>query len=86
MGIITPWWEIRDGESLRLTGLIPAGNKAKRFLWVNHTTKIIHPHHRHHQHHYHHYHHHHHQIFYIKMIKIREIPYNLGVNQTILSF
>ena len=28
--------------------MVPAGNKAKRLLWVNHTTKTIHHHHHHH--------------------------------------
>ena len=38
--------------------MVPPGNKAKRFLPVNHTTKTIH-HHHHHLHHHHHHHHHH---------------------------
>ena len=29
--------------------MVPAGNKAKRLLSVNHTTKTIHHHHHHHQ-------------------------------------
>ena len=31
--------------------MVPAGNKAKRLLSVNHTTKTIHYHHHHHHHH-----------------------------------
>ena len=71
-------WEIRDGESLWLTGLVLAGNKTKWFSSVNHNTKMIH-HHHHYNYHHHHYHHYHchHQIFYIKMIKMRKIHYNL---------
>ena len=39
--------EIRDGEDLTI---VPAGNKAKGPLSVNHTTKtILHHHHHHHQ-------------------------------------
>ena len=34
--------------------MVPAGNKAKRFSSVNHTTKTIHHHHHHHRHHHHH--------------------------------
>ena len=30
--------------------MVPAGNKAKRLLSVNHTTKTIHHHHHHHHH------------------------------------
>ena len=33
--------------------MVPAGNKAKVFLSVNHTTKTL-PHHHHHHHHHHH--------------------------------
>ena len=37
--------------------MVPAGNKAKRLLSVNHTTKKIH-----------HHHHHHHRHLFVKLI------------------
>ena len=55
-------WPQCDGDS-RWWGsatMVPAENKAKGFLLVNHTTKTIH-HHNNNNHHHHHHHHHHHK-------------------------
>ena len=60
---------VRDSRWWGSLAVVPAGNKVKRLLLVNHTRKRIHHHHhyRHHHyhHHYHHYrhHHHHHKSF-----------------------
>ena len=46
---------VGDSRWWRSLTVVPAGNKAKRFSSVNHTTETIH--------HHHHYHHHHHITF-----------------------
>ena len=38
-------------EMVRISDMVPAGNKAKRLSSINHTTKTIHHHHHHHHHH-----------------------------------
>ena len=44
------------GDSRWRELIVPAGNKAKRFSLVYHTTRTIHHHHHHHHHHNHHHH------------------------------
>ena len=48
--------------------MVPAGNKANCFSWVNHSTKTIqHPHH-----HHHHHHHHYHQLKYQGIVSFHD--------------
>ena len=55
--MVAPWWHrgvvfittVQQNLSSGSLTMVPAGNKAKRFSLVKHTTKIIHQHHHHQQ-------------------------------------